>query len=110
MLKLAWTAALLAVTFALGPTEAMAQMQAPSQGQQCDERTKVLGHLATKYREAPVAIGVTSAGGLVEVLSTGDGNTWTIIVSNPNGVACLVAAGEGWRAIRFDNTTSDPRV
>lgn len=113
MEKLAWTAAaLLAATFALGPNGAMAQAQAPAQAQQqqCDERTKVLGHLANKYQEAPVAIGVTSSGGLVEVLSTGDGNTWTIIVSNPNGTSCLLAAGEGWRAIRFDATAGDPRV
>jgi hypothetical protein len=90
----------------------MAQMQGQGQGQaqQCDERTKVIGHLASKYQEAPIAIGVTSSGGLVEVLTTGDGNTWTIIVSNPNGVSCLVAAGEGWRAIRFDNSSADPRV
>ncbi len=112
MTRLAWTAAaVLAATFALGPSGAMAQAQGPAQArQQCDERTKVLGHLANKYQEAPVAIGVTSSGGLVEVLSTGDGNTWTIIVSNPDGVSCLLAAGEGWRAIRFDNTAGDPRV
>jgi predicted alpha/beta-hydrolase family hydrolase len=113
MKKIAWTAAaLVAAAFALGPSGAMAQAQRPMQAQQqqCDERTKVLGHLATKYQEAPVAIGVTSSGGLVEVLSTGDGNTWTIIVSNPNGVSCLLAAGEGWRAIHFDETAGDPRV
>jgi len=113
MKKLAWTAAgMLAAAFALGTSGAMAQTQSPTQAQrqQCDERTKVLGHLAKKYQEAPVAIGVTSAGGLVEVLSTGDGNTWTIIVSNPNGVSCLLAAGEGWRAIRFDKSAGDPHV
>jgi len=112
MIRLAWTAAaLFAAAFALGPSGAMAQAQGPVQArQQCDERTKVIGHLAKKYQEAPVAIGVTSSGGLVEVLSTGDGNTWTIIVSNPNGVSCLLAAGEGWRAIHFDETAGDPRV
>ena len=112
MKTLAWTAAaLIAATFALGPVGAAAQAQQPAQAQQqCDERTKVLGHLANKYREAPVAIGVTSSGGLVEVLSTGDGNTWTIIVSNPNGVSCLLAAGEGWRALRFDSKNVDPGV
>jgi len=113
MIRSAWTAAgILAAAFALGPNGVMAQTQNPAQAQrqQCDERTKVLGHLAKKYQEAPVAIGVTSAGGLVEVLSTGDGNTWTIIVSNPNGVSCLLAAGEGWRAIQFDKSARDPRV
>ena len=68
----------------------------------CSPRTEVLGHLANKYGEAPVAIGVTNKGGLVEVLSTGDGNTWTIIVSMPNGTSCMVAAGEGWRTKAHD--------
>ena len=113
MKRLALTAAgILAAAFTLGTSGVMAQTQTPMQAQrqQCDERAKVIGHLAKKYQEAPVAIGVTSSGGLVEVLSSGDGTTWTIIVSNPNGVSCLIAAGEGWRAIRFDDTAGDPRV
>ena len=92
----------------LGPHAALAQSQ--PQAQQCDQRTKVLGHLAQKYHEAPVAIGVTSSGGLVEVLTTGDGKTWTIILSSPNGTSCLVAAGEGWRSLEFDDAAIDPQV
>ncbi len=103
---------ILAASFAaaalLGPLGAHAQTQ--SQTQSCDQRASVIGRLAEQYREAPVAIGVTSTGGMVEVLTTGDGGTWTIIVSNPNGTSCLVAAGEGWRALRFNNTAADPRV
>lgn len=72
---------------------AMAQQQ-----QQCNKRDNVLKLLADKYQEAPVAVGVTNNGGLVEVLTTGSGKTWTIIVTSPKGVSCLVAAGEGWRA------------
>ncbi len=82
------------------PMEAMAQPVA------CDLRDKVLAHLAQKYGEAPVAIGVTNQGGLVEVLTTVDGTTWTIIVTFPNGTSCLVAAGEGWRSVpRVDPET-----
>ncbi len=62
-------------------------------------RDRVLTHLAEKYGEAPVAVGLTSAGGLVEVLTTDDGRTWTIIVTTPQGISCLVAAGEGWRDV-----------
>ena len=73
-------------------------LASPAAGQQvCNTRDTILGHLARQYQEVPVAGGVTSAGGLVEVLTTGDGNTWTIIVTTPQGVSCLVAAGEGWR-------------
>ncbi len=92
----------------MGPLGAHAQTQ--SQTLLCGQRASVIGRLAEKYREAPVAIGVTSTGSMVEVLTTSDGTTWTIIMSNPNGTSCLVAAGEGWRALRFNNAATDPRV
>jgi len=85
----------------LGSLEAAAQSA-------CSPRNDVLGHLAKKYGEAPVAIGVTNKGGLVEVLTTGDGNTWTIIVSMPNGTSCMVAAGEAWRTKDYDDTKLAP--
>ena len=76
----------------------------------CNQRDDVLDHLAQKYQEVPVAIGVTSRGGLVEVLSTGDGQTWTIIISSPDGNACMVAAGEGWRALPQADTPVGPKA
>jgi hypothetical protein len=66
---------------------------------QCNDRTHVLELLAKKYKEAPIAAGVTNSGGLIEVLSDGKGGTWTIIVTTPQGMSCLVAAGEGWRSV-----------
>ncbi len=93
----------LVVGLSLTPTAATAQAQA------CNDRDTVLGHLATKYGEAPIAIGVTDKGGLLEVLTTGDGNTWTIIVSMPNGRSCMVAAGEGWRRLKHSEQEG-PRV
>lgn len=64
---------------------------------QCNDRAHVLELLAKKYKEAPIAAGVTNSGGLVEVLSDGRGGSWTIIVTTPQGMSCLVAAGDGWR-------------
>ena len=113
MKKMMWIVApaLTAAAILSAPdTTARAQTQAPFQGQQCDQRARVLGHLAQKYKEAPVAIGVTTSGGMVEVLTTGDGGTWTIILSNPNGTSCLVAAGEGWRALQFEKSAHDPQA
>ena len=66
---------------------------------QCNDRDHILELLKSQYSEAPVAIGVANNGGLVEVLSTGDGDTWSIIITTPKGMSCLVAAGEGWRVI-----------
>ncbi len=113
MATVSWIlAASFAVAALLGPlgAHAHAHAQTQSQTQLCGQRASVIGSLAEKYREAPVAVGVTSTGGIVEVLTTSDGATWSIIVSNPNGTSCLVAAGEGWRALRFNNAATDPQV
>ena len=109
MSKPTWIlATTIAAAVLLGPLGTQAQTQV--QAQQCDQRAKVLGHLAQKYKEAPIAIGVTSSGGIVEVLTTGDGDTWTIILSDPSGTSCLIAAGEGWRNLQFDDRAFDPQV
>jgi hypothetical protein len=68
--------------------------------QLCGERSEIVGNLAEKYEENQIALGVTDAGGLVEVLSTRDGETWTIIVSMPDGKSCLLAVGQGWREVK----------
>lgn len=60
----------------------------------CTARDEVLGHLNNKYSEAPVAMGLANNGGVIEVLSSGAGTTWTIIITMPSGVSCLLAAGE----------------
>ncbi len=87
-----WKPLALAVGLAVMTSPALA-------AKKCNNRDKVLGMLAAKYKEVPVALGVTNNGGLIEVLSAGDGNTWTIIITTPQGMSCLVAAGEGWRKV-----------
>ncbi|MGH6931508.1 MAG: hypothetical protein ACREEE_03635 [Dongiaceae bacterium] len=66
----------------------------------CSKRTDVVGQLGTKYQEAPSAVGLANNGGLIEVLTSGDGSTWTIILSMPNGTSCLLAAGESWQNVK----------
>ena len=79
--------------FVLWPTPTAAQSV-------CQPRADLVGHLARKYGEAPVAVGLASTGGLVEVIATPNGSTWTIIVTRPDGWACMVAAGQGWRNLK----------
>lgn len=65
----------------------------------CDKRSNVLAHLKSKYQENPIAIGLSNTGGVVELITADDGKTWTLIISTPNGMACLIAAGESWESI-----------
>ncbi len=105
MAKWVWIIGL-ALVFSQGPSISASA----AQNRSCDKRQSVIGHLANKYKEATVAIGVTNTGALVEVLSTGDGLTWTIIVSNPDGMTCLLATGEGWRSIHSNLADLEPEA
>jgi len=65
----------------------------------CADRQKVIMKLGEKYREHPVAAGLARSGGITELLISEDGKTWTIIVTMPAGLSCLVSAGEGWEVL-----------
>ncbi len=77
---------------------AQAEGEAPP-ARLCVERAALIRQLASKYEEAPVGIGLTAAGGVIELLTSQRGSTWTIIVTRPDGITCLFAAGEGWEAV-----------
>lgn len=74
---------------------AFAQQQ---QQRACATRDAALQHLAKKYAEEPVAIGLANNGGVLEVLSS-DGGSWTIILTMPSGVACMLATGQSWESV-----------
>ncbi len=76
----------------------------------CNQRAKIVTLLAGKYKEVPVAIGVNGKGHLVEVLSSEHGRTWTIIVTSPAGVSCVISAGEGWRTRQQDEQPAEPQA
>ena len=62
----------------------------------CTTHAEVTKHLDRRYAEAPVGIGLASNGGVIEVFSSGDGSTWTIVITKPDGMSCVVASGEAW--------------
>ena len=62
----------------------------------CGPREAVLELLTGQYDEATVAIGLATTGGVIEVLASDDGRTWTIMMTSPDGTSCVVASGEAW--------------
>ncbi len=94
---------LLPVALFLVSSAAMAQVP-------CDQRDKIVDWLAVKFKEAPIATGVSSKGSLIEVLSTHDGETWTLIVTSPDGNSCMIASGQGWRAKPHEVDIAEPQA
>jgi hypothetical protein len=83
--------------FAVSPTPGGAD---GTEENNCGKRNTILSFLSTKYSEKPIAMGVAANGGLIEVLSSNEGSTFTIVVTMPKGNTCMVAAGEGWELLQ----------
>lgn len=86
----ALAAAAVAVIGVLWPgAEAEAQMR-------CGKRDVVIGHLQKKYGETQRSVGLQEGRGMVEIYANDDSGSWTILLTTPNGVSCLMAAGEAY--------------
>jgi hypothetical protein len=64
----------------------------------CDARDKVVSTLGTDYSESPVSMGLARNGTVIEVFTSVEG-TWTIIMTQPVGISCLVASGNYWESL-----------
>lgn len=74
----------------------------------CKSRAMMVQILKKKYNEQSTSLGVTTTGGLVEVFTSPDQNSWTITVTTPKGITCLVAAGTNWQKRKYIET--DPGI
>jgi len=84
------TALILAQATALAiPAEAFAQ-------QACGAREKIVAKLETKWGETLSGGGFQSAASIIEVFMSEQGGTWTILRTNANGTACVLATGTDW--------------
>lgn len=69
---------------------------AAAQGQNCGQRQAVIQRLADGYGESRQSIGMAPQGRVVEVFASLETGTWTITVTTPNGLTCLVASGQSY--------------
>ena len=73
---------------------------APATAQQvrnnCAPRDVVVTRLAEKYGESRQSIGLGTNLSVVEVFASVETGTWTITVTTPSGMSCLVASGEAY--------------
>ncbi len=71
-------------------------LPAPAQGS-CAMRDWIVAELADRYREQPVVQAVTERGELLEVLTSSDGATWTLLITQPTGMTCTLIEGQEWQ-------------
>jgi hypothetical protein len=64
----------------------------------CSERARFLEQLAGNFAENTVALGLVNNGSVLEILTSKKGS-WTIIVTKPDGMSCVVATGSSWENV-----------
>ncbi len=86
---------------------AQAQMVQPVQ-MACGARDSFLAQLDAKYGETRRSMGL-SDNSVVELFANEATGSWTILITSPQGIACILAAGEAFQIDAAElTTTGDP--
>ena len=75
----------------------------------CAPHADMLSVLAKQYGETPQAIGLIGGNTVLEVLSSKAGS-FTILVTQANGMACIVAAGQDFEEVPDHLASLDPQA
>lgn len=93
---------LLTASFGLAMAVTSLALTAPvaqAQGQNCAPRELVVQRLAEKYGESRQSIGMGQKGMLMETFASDETGSWTITVTTPQGMTCLVASGQSYEVL-----------
>lgn len=67
----------------------------------CGKRDEMVGRLQSNFGEAQTGLGLISEARVLEVWSSEETGTWTILMTDAGGETCMVAAGEAWKSMPF---------
>ncbi len=77
---------------------ATAMTDAASAQTVCGPHDIVAATLSQRHAEHPTAMGLSHGGAMVEIFAAPQG-TWSIVMTQPNGVSCLIATGLHWKPV-----------
>ncbi len=87
------------MTMGLGVMVLVAGQVTAQGNRNCAPREMVLEQLADKYGETRQSIGLGANNAVIEVFASTESGSWTITATTPNGLTCLVAAGQSFEAV-----------
>ena len=56
--------------------------------------------LHRNFSESPVAIAIASNGALIELYAKRDRSSWTLVMTRPAGISCVLVAGQEWNDLQ----------
>jgi len=91
-----------AAIYLVATTEVAAQARG-----NCAPRDAVIERLAERYGETRQSVGLGANNAVVEVFASDETGSWTITVTSPNGLTCLVASGQSFEEVAEALPASD---
>lgn len=64
----------------------------------CAPRAEIIDTLNSQYSETRRGVGFVSSSAVLEVFASDDGS-FTVIVTDPQGLTCVLAAGQSWESV-----------
>lgn len=64
----------------------------------CASHDAVAKTLTTKFKEARRIMGVVNSKAVMEIFMSPQG-TWTVVVTDTRGMACIIATGQDWQEV-----------
>ena len=65
---------------------------------QCGDHDKIVDVLGHKYKETRRIMGVVNSTAVMEMFMSAQG-TWTMVITDTRGTACIAAAGQDWQDV-----------
>ncbi|WP_166417038.1 hypothetical protein [Cochlodiniinecator piscidefendens] len=90
---------ILMLTFAVGAIFIATQQAFAQDPRNCAPRNVILERLADNYGETRQSIGLGRNNAVIEVFASTETGTWTITVTLPNGMTCMIAAGQAFETL-----------
>ncbi len=66
----------------------------------CMPHDELRVELDRNFLEAPRAIAIANNGALIELYAKRDQSSWTLVMTRPGGLSCVLVAGEEWNDLR----------
>lgn len=87
----------------------LAANQSNAQTGNCADHAQVVERLGDRYGESRQSIALNNDNSVVEVFASKDTGSWTITVTQPGGLTCLVAAGQAYQYLNEPLANFDSR-
>ena len=101
-MRLLFAALAAAFFFVLGSPSSQAQPRP------CGDGEDIIARLEKDWGEAAEILALDASGRMVRILVNPDTGTWSMLLTAPNGLTCLVSHGSAWEPVAVLPEAGEP--